>query len=77
MSGKEFDRRFMYEVCFGFMPRRFHDTPHDRYIYEEEGDVTELYFISKGEWCVAFDSHTNDDLNDIGEENDLKGTQDM
>ena len=56
------------------MPRKFQDTPNDRYIYEEEGDVTELYFISKGEWCIGCDSHTNDDLNDLGEDNDLKGT---
>jgi hypothetical protein len=38
------------------MPREFLDDPSDRYIYEEEGDVTEMYFIIKGEWCIAFNS---------------------
>jgi hypothetical protein len=44
------------------MPREFLDDPNDRYILEEEGDVTEIYFIMAGHWAVCFDSYTKDDL---------------
>ena len=44
------------------MPREFQNTEEDRYLLEEEGDVTEIYFIVKGSWCVAFDSFAKDDL---------------
>lgn len=54
--GKEFDTNFLYEIAFGFMPRLFKNTAEDRYIYEEEIDVTEIYFILKGEWAIAFNS---------------------
>jgi hypothetical protein len=26
-------------------------------MYEEESDVTEIYFILKGEWAIAFNSY--------------------
>lgn len=39
------------------MPRQFKNTPEDRYMYEEESDVTEIYFILKGEWAVAFNCY--------------------
>lgn len=38
------------------MPRQFKNTAEDRYILEEEGDVTEIYFIIKGDWAIAFNS---------------------
>jgi hypothetical protein len=44
------------------MPREFLNQESDRYIFEEEGDVTEIYFIMKGDWCVAYDSFAKDDL---------------
>ena len=44
-EGNSFTSNFMYEVSFGFMPREFNDDPGDRYIFEEEGDATEIYFI--------------------------------
>jgi hypothetical protein len=47
-SGNEFDAHFAFEVSFGFIPREFLGTPEDRYMYEEEGDVTEIYFITSG-----------------------------
>jgi len=50
------------------MPRVFQDNPNDRYIFEEEGDVTEITFIMKGDWCVGFNSHTKDDLSELGAE---------
>jgi hypothetical protein len=33
------------------------NTPEDRYMYEEEGDVSEIIFIISGEWAVAFNSY--------------------
>lgn len=39
------------------MPRRFESTAEDRYILNEEGDVTEIYFIVKGEWAIGYNSH--------------------
>ena len=46
---------------------------------EEEGDVTEIYFIMSGEWAVAFDSFAKGDLSNILEEDvdDLKGKPDI
>ena len=55
--GREFDSNFVYEVAFGFRPRKFDNKKEDRYILTEEGDVTEIYFIINGEWAVAFDSY--------------------
>ena len=37
------------------MPRHFDPTPEDRYIFEEEGDSTEIYFVLSGSWAIAFD----------------------
>ena len=42
------------------MPREFLDDPNDRFMYEEEGDVTEIYFIIKGDWCIGFESFSKD-----------------
>lgn len=55
--GREFDPNFIYEISFGFMPRQFKNTAEDRYMYEEEGDVTEVYFILKGDWALGFNSY--------------------
>jgi hypothetical protein len=78
-TGTNFNTRFCYEVSFGFMPREFNDTPEDRYIYEEEGDVTEIYFIVSGNWAVAFDSFSKYDADevDLSDLGCLKGTADM
>lgn len=54
--GSEFDSNFVYEVAFGFMPRQFLANERDRFILEEEGDVTEIYFIMRGEWCIGYNS---------------------
>jgi hypothetical protein len=55
--GREFDDNFVYEIAFGFMPRLFKNTPEDRYMLEEEENVTEIYFIIKGEWAIAYNSY--------------------
>ncbi len=71
--GRDFDPNFIYEISFGFMPRLFKNTPEDRYIYEEEGDVTEIYFILKGEWGVAFNSFLPEHIERNELDEDLKG----
>jgi hypothetical protein len=55
--GREFDDNFVYEIAFGFMPRLFKNTAEDRYMLEEEENVTEIYFIIKGEWAIAYNSY--------------------
>ena len=57
--GREFDSNFVYQVAFGFMPRQFDNNADDRFILNEEGDVTEIYFIVKGEWAIGYNSHEN------------------
>ena len=42
------DSRFLYDICFGLMPRRFDPTDEDRIIFEEEDVVSELYLILDG-----------------------------
>lgn len=63
------------------MPREFTDDPIDRYILEEEGDVTEIYFIMHGQWAICFDSFAVKwDLNSFSfepEDEEMKGKPDM
>lgn len=78
--GREFDTNFLFEVAFGFMPRQFKNTAEDRYLYEEEVDVTEIYFILKGEWAIAFNSYfklSDGQLTQSVSDEDLKGPDDM
>mmetsp|Transcript_18712 Transcript_18712/g.28685 ORF Transcript_18712/g.28685 Transcript_18712/m.28685 type:complete len:140 (+) Transcript_18712:1571-1990(+) len=43
------DQVFLYEVVIGLMPRKFDSADtSDRVIYEEEQEVSEMYFITKG-----------------------------
>ena len=79
IPGREFDSNFLYEVSFGFMPRLFQGNKEDRYILEEEGDVTEIYFIVNGEWAIGFNSFQNNvPTINFTENNDLPpGTQDI
>lgn len=74
--GSEFDSNFVYEVAFGFLPRQFKATAEDRYLYKEEGDVTEIYFITKGEWAIAFNSFSADVQIDE-DDDEMKGPPDM
>ena len=80
-TGKRVDPNFAYEVAFGFMPREFQDDPIDRYIMEEEGDVTEIYFIMNGQWAIAFDSFVKGDRPDQRtpheDEDDMRCPADM
>ena len=46
------DTEFLYEVAYGFMPRKFEaENDEDKIIYDEEEEVTEMYFITEG--CVG------------------------
>ena len=47
---------------------------------EEEGDVTEIYFIMDGEWAVAFDSFAKGDVSTYNwepEDEEMLGKPDM
>ena len=41
-SDKGKETRFLYDVAFGFMPRKFEPTEDDKIIYDEEEEVTEM-----------------------------------
>lgn len=77
-TGREMDPNFIYKIAFGFMPRRFTATPEDRYMYEEEGEVQEIYFIQKGDWAIGFNSYLRpNDLFSTEIDEELKGPEDM
>ena len=39
------DSKFLYDICFGFLPRYFDpNEKEDKIIYDEESDVPEMYF---------------------------------
>lgn len=62
------------------MPRQFDDHPIDRFMLEEEGDVTEVYFVMEGRWAVAFDTFAKSEAASQcveGEDDELFGTKDM
>lgn len=42
------DHKFLYEVAFHFMPRKFENTEIDSLIYAPDDDVPEMYFIMSG-----------------------------
>ena len=48
------ESRFLYEVAFGFMPRRFEATEEDKIIYDEEDEVPEMYFLTEGTVGIGF-----------------------
>ena len=48
------ESRFLYEVAFGFMPRRFEATDEDGVIYDEEDEVPEMYFLTEGTVGIGF-----------------------
>jgi len=53
-SDKGKETRFLYDVAFGFMPRKFEPTEDDKIIYDEEEEVTEMYFVTEGVIGIAF-----------------------
>ena len=50
------ESKFLYDICFGFMPRFFNPAadPDDKIIYEEEAEVPEMYFVLEGKIGIGF-----------------------
>ena len=48
------ESRFLYEIAYGFMPRKFEVTEEDSLIYDEEEDVAEMYFFADGIIGIGF-----------------------
>ena len=48
------EMNFLYHVAFGFLPRHFSPNDDDRIIYDEEQDVSEMYFVEEGIIGIAF-----------------------
>ena len=48
------ESRFLYDVAFGFLPRRFDTSEEDRVIYDEEDDVPEMYFVMEGTVGIGY-----------------------
>jgi len=48
------ESRFLYDVSFGFMPRKFEPTEEDKIIYDEEEEVPEMYFIIEGQVGIGY-----------------------
>lgn len=48
LGGRGLRLNLMYEISSSFMPRYFNNTPKNRYIYQEEHEVSEIYFILEG-----------------------------
>lgn len=49
----------MFDVVFGFMPRRFEPPDSDAVIYDEEDEVSEMYFLLEGVIEIAFSLISN------------------
>jgi hypothetical protein len=45
------DSKFLYDIAFGFMPRKFEEG---EIIYDEDDEVPEMYFIIDGEVGVGY-----------------------
>ena len=49
------ENRFLYDISFGFMPRKFGlSEPAERLIYDEEDQVPEMYFVTEGVIGIGF-----------------------
>jgi hypothetical protein len=48
------ESRFLYDIAFGFMPRKFEPNEEDKVIYDEEEEVPEMYFITEGVVGIGF-----------------------
>jgi hypothetical protein len=49
------ESKFLYDISFGFMPRRFEPSPEDEIIYQEDDEVPEMYFIMEGTVGVGYE----------------------
>jgi len=44
----------LYEIAFGFLPRKFDSTDDDKVIYDEDQEVSEMYFVQDGFVGIGF-----------------------
>ena len=51
-SAKE--SKFLYDISFGFMPRKFEPLDDEKMIYDEENEVPEMYFFNEGTIGIGF-----------------------
>lgn len=42
------DSKFLYDISFGLKPRRLAANEDEKLIYDEEDEVSEMYFIQEG-----------------------------
>ena len=47
------DSKFLYDISFGLKPRRFEANDDEKLIYDEEDEVSEMYFIQEGTVSVS------------------------
>lgn len=47
-SQKYKDSQFLYDISFGLKPRKFEANEDEKLIYDEEDEVSEMYFIQEG-----------------------------
>ena len=47
-SQKYKDSKFLYVISFGLKPRKFEPNEDEKLIYDEEDEVSEMYFIQEG-----------------------------
>ena len=48
------DSKFLYTVAFGLKPRKFFARKDENIIYEEEEEVSEMYFIINGDVGIGY-----------------------
>jgi len=48
------DSKFLYTVAFGLKPRKFFAKKDENIIYEEEEEVSEMYFIINGDVGIGY-----------------------
>jgi len=53
-SQKHQDSKFLYDVAFGLKPRKFDPSEDDRLIYDEEDEVSEMYFVQEGTIGIGY-----------------------
>lgn len=48
------DRQFLYDIAFGFKPRKYGTAEHEKLLLDEEQEVNEILFIQQGIVGVGF-----------------------
>lgn len=54
-NGEAMDPDFLYDISFGFQPRQFLHDDDDRFIYEKNEYITEMYFIQRGIFSICIE----------------------